>query len=99
MYKHLVKQWVPRDLPQFNTDFCVNDRIYRIALSPLHGLGLFRMDDLKVGYHKCTELMEYVGPSYNYNDWMRLVQYTGSMRRYGFPTNYLQLKDNDKNKG
>ena len=23
-YKHLVKQWVPRDIPQVNTDFCVN---------------------------------------------------------------------------
>ena len=40
-YKHLVKQWVPRDLPQVNTNFCVNERIYRIASSSLHGLGLF----------------------------------------------------------
>ena len=30
-YKHLVKQWVPRDLPKVNIDFCVNERIYRIA--------------------------------------------------------------------
>ena len=36
-YKHLVKQWVPRDLPQVNTDFCMNERTYRIALSLLHG--------------------------------------------------------------
>ena len=75
-YKHLVKQWVPRDIPQVNTDFCVNERIYRIAVSSLHGLGLFCMDGIKVGYDRCTELMEYVGPSYNYSDWMRLVQYT-----------------------
>ena len=34
-YKHLVKQWVPRDLPQVNTDFCVNEKIYRIASSSL----------------------------------------------------------------
>ena len=27
-YKHLVKQWVPKDLPQLNTYFCVNERIY-----------------------------------------------------------------------
>ena len=40
-YKHLVKQWVPRELPQVNTDFCVNERIYRIAPSSLHGLGFF----------------------------------------------------------
>ena len=40
--------------------------------------------------------MEYVGPSYNYSDWMRLVQYTRSMRRYGLSVNYLQLKDKDK---
>ena len=25
-YKHLVKKWVPRDLPQVNTDICVNER-------------------------------------------------------------------------
>ena len=36
-YKHLVKQWVPRDVPQVNTNFCVNERIYRIAPSSLHG--------------------------------------------------------------
>ena len=67
-YQHLVKQWVPRDLPKVNTDFCVNERIYRIAPSSLHGLGLFCMDGIKVGYGRCTELMEYVGPYYNYND-------------------------------
>ena len=61
-YKNLVKQWVPRDIPQVNTNFCVNERIYRFALSSLHGLGLFCMDDIKVGYGRCTELMEYVGP-------------------------------------
>ena len=76
MYKHLVKQWVTRDLPQVNNYFCVNERIYRIVPSSLHGLGLFCMDGIKVGYNRCTELMEYVGPSYNYNDWMHLVQYT-----------------------
>ena len=25
-YKHLVKQCVPRDIPQVNTDFCVNEK-------------------------------------------------------------------------
>ena len=30
-YKHLVKQWVPRDLPQVNIGFCVNERICIIA--------------------------------------------------------------------
>ena len=53
-YKHLVKQWVPRDIPQFKTNFCVNERIYRIASSSLHGLGLFCMDGIKVGYGRCT---------------------------------------------
>src|SRR5713226_8771877 len=53
-YQKLVKQWVSRDLPQVNTDFCVNERIYRIAPSSLHGLGLFCMDDIKVGYGRCT---------------------------------------------
>ena len=42
-YKNLVKQWVPRDIPQVNIDFCVNERTYRIAPSSLHGLGLFWM--------------------------------------------------------
>ena len=67
-YRHLVKQWVPRDIPQFNTNFCVKERIYRIALSSLHGLGLFCMDGIKVGYDRCTKLMEYVAPFYSYND-------------------------------
>ena len=57
-YQHLVKQWVPSDLPKVNTNFCVNERIYRIAPSSLHGLGLFCMDDIKVGYGRCTELMD-----------------------------------------
>ena len=75
-YKHIGKQWVPRDLSQVNTIFCVNERIYIIALLSLHGLGLFCMDGIKVSYGRCIELMEYVGPCYNYSDWMRLVQYT-----------------------
>ena len=98
-YKYLRKQWVPRNLPQLKTDFGVNERIYRIAPSSLHGLGLFCMDGIKVGYGRCTKLMEYGGPSYNYNDWMRLVKYTWSMCRYGLSINYLQLKDKDQNKG
>ena len=53
-YQHLVKQWVPSDIPQLNIYFFVNERIYRIALSSLHGLGLFCMDDIKVGYDRCT---------------------------------------------
>ena len=43
--------------------------------------------------------MEYVGPSYNYSDWMRLFQYTQIMCRYGLSKNYIQLKDKDQNKG
>ena len=43
--------------------------------------------------------MEYVGPCYNYSDWMCLVQYTRSMRRYGISVNYIQLKDKAQNKG
>lgn len=63
-YKHIVKQWVPKDLPEINTDFCVNERIYRITPSSLHGLGLFSMDGIKVCYDGLTELMKYVGPYY-----------------------------------
>ena len=40
-YKHLLKQWVPKELPKLDTNFCVNERMYRIALSSIHSLGLF----------------------------------------------------------
>ena len=53
-WQHLVKQWVPSDIPQVNTDFCVNERIYRIASLSLHGLGLFCINGIKFGYDRCT---------------------------------------------
>ena len=53
-YQHIVKQWVPSDIPQLNPYFCVNKRIYRISSLSLHGLGLFCMDDIKIGYGRCT---------------------------------------------
>ena len=43
--------------------------------------------------------MKYVGPCYSYKYWMWLVQYTQSMWRCGVTTNYIQLKNNDQNKG
>ena len=98
-YKHLRKQWVPKELPPINTNFCVNERIYRIAPSSLHGLGLFCMDGIKVCYNKVTKLMKYVGPCYSYKHWMQLVRYTRSMRKYALSVNYIQLKDKDENKG
>jgi hypothetical protein len=73
--------------------------MYRIAPSSLHGLGLFSMDGIKVGYGTVTELMEYVGPLYKYNHWLMLVRYMQSMRRYGVAANYIQLLDNNQNKG
>ena len=98
-YKHLVKQWELKDLPPLNTYFCVNERIFWIAPSSLHGLGLFCMDGIKVSYERCIELMEYVGPCYNYRDWMRLVQYTRNMHRYRLSANNLELKNNNQSKG
>ena len=65
-YIHLDKEWVPKELPPINTNFCVNERIYHKDPSSLHGLGLFSMDGIKVSYKKVVELMEYVGPCYNY---------------------------------
>jgi hypothetical protein len=47
-YKHLVKQWVPKELPPIDVDFVVNNRIYCIAPSSLHSLGLFSMDGIIV---------------------------------------------------
>jgi len=78
-YKYLVKQWVPKDLPQINTNFCFNERIYRIDPSSLHGLGIFSMDGIKVCYDGIIELMEYVGPCYIYKYWIQLFQYTKIM--------------------
>jgi hypothetical protein len=73
--------------------------MYHIAPSSLHGLGLFSMDGIKVGYGTVTELMEYVRPLYKYNHWLMLVRYTQSMRRYEVAANYIQLLDNNQNKG
>ena len=72
-YKHLLKQWVPKELLELDIDFCVNERMYCIAPSSIHGLGLFSMDGIKVKYGGLVELMDYVEPCYNYGDWLRLV--------------------------
>jgi hypothetical protein len=53
-YKHLVQPWVPKELPQLDTYFFINGRMYRIAPSFLHGLGLFSMDGIKVKYGHCN---------------------------------------------
>ena len=50
-YNHLVKQWVPKELPPIYVDFVVNNRTYRIAPSSLHGLGIFSMDGIIVKYN------------------------------------------------
>jgi hypothetical protein len=98
-YQHLLKQWVPKELPLLDTDFSVNNRMYHIAPSSLHGLGIFSMDGITVKYNSVIELMDYVRPCYGYNDWMLLVWYMRSMQRYALSTNYIQLVNNDKNKG
>jgi hypothetical protein len=72
-YKHILRPWVPNELPQLDTDFYVNERIYHIVMSSIHGLGLFFMNGIKVKYGGLVELMEYVEPCYNYGDWLRLV--------------------------
>ena len=53
-YKHPVKQLVPKDISELNTDFCVNEKIYRTVSLSLHGLGLFCMDGIKVSYDRYT---------------------------------------------
>ena len=82
-----------------DTEFYVNERMYRIAPSSIHGFGLFSMDGIKVKYGGLVELFEYVGPCYTYGVWLRLVQYMPSMRRYSLAANYIQLKDNNRHKG
>ena len=42
--------------------------------------------------------MEYVGPCYNYKNWMSIVQYRRSMHMYALSANYLQWKENDQSK-
>jgi hypothetical protein len=59
-YKHLVKQWVPKELPPIDDDFILNNRTYLITSSSLHGLGLFSMDGITMKYNTVTELMDYV---------------------------------------
>ena len=98
-YRNLVKRWLPKELPQMDMNCFLNGRIYHIAPSSLHGLELFSMDHIMVKYGTETELMEYVGPRYKYNDWLLLVQYKHSLQRYVVATNYLQLLDNNRNKG
>ena len=66
-YRHLVQPWVPKELPQVDTYFFIDGRMYHIAPSSLHGLGLFSMDGIKVEYGTATNLMEYARPLYKYN--------------------------------
>ena len=56
------------------------------------------MDGIKVSYKKVSELMEYVGPCYDYKSWMHIVQYKKSMHRYALLENYIQQKDNNQSK-
>ena len=98
-YIHLVKWWIPKELPQVDKYFFLNWRIYLIAPSSLHGLGLFFMNGIMVKYGTEIELIEYVWPGYKYNDWLLLVWYTLSMRRYRVAANYIQILDNNLNKG
>jgi hypothetical protein len=98
-YKHVVQQWEPNELPEVNIDFFIDGRMYHIAPSSLHGLGLFFIDGIKVDYGSITELMDFFIPLYKYNHWLMLVQYTQGMRRYGVATNYIQLLDNNQNIG
>lgn len=97
-YTHFHIEWVPKEIPLINTNFSFNKRIYHIAPSSLHGLGLFSMDDIKLNYNKLVELMEYVGPCYNFKNWMCIVQYNKSMCRYALLVNYIQCKENDQSK-
>jgi hypothetical protein len=73
-YKHIVKLWIPKDIPEINTNFYVNKRIYRIVPSSLHGLGLFSMEGIKFCYDGLNELMEYIGPYYIYKDWIQIYK-------------------------
>lgn len=64
-YKHLVKEWAPKDLIEINIVFSVDERIYCVTPSSLRGFGLFSMDGIQVFHGGLIELMEYVRPCYN----------------------------------
>ena len=51
-----------------------------------------------MSYNKVFELMEYVGPCYDYKSWMHIVRYKKSMRRYALFANYIQQQDNNQSK-
>ena len=51
-YTHLHKEWVHKELPPINIDFCIKERIYHIAPSSLHGLGLFSIDGIRLVIEK-----------------------------------------------
>ena len=61
-YTHIEKEWVTNELPPIITNFCVNERIYHIATSSLHGLGIFSMNEIKACSKKVVEMMKYVIP-------------------------------------
>ena len=49
-YTNIVKCWLPKEVPQVDTGFFLNWRIYHISTSSLHGLGLFSLDGIMVKY-------------------------------------------------
>ena len=44
------------------------------------------MDGIKVSYNKVFELMEYVGPYYNYSNWMQIFLTKGGSCPYNDET-------------
>jgi hypothetical protein len=56
-YKHILQRWTPKELPEVDTNLFICGRMYCIAPSSLHGLGLFSMDGIKIDYNTVTELI------------------------------------------
>jgi len=73
--------------------------MYRIDPLYIHGLGIFSIDGIKMKDGGLVDFMEYVRPCYKYGYWLMLVPYIPSMWRYTVPAYYIQLKENDHNKG
>lgn len=51
-----------------------------------------------VTYNTIVEFLDYVGPYYNYNNCMWIVQLKKTMCRYALSENYIQCKENDQSK-
>ena len=79
MYRNYLKDWEPNPIPEDNTNFSIDERTYQISSFSLDGFWFFTMVGVNVPYNSEVELMEYVGPKYDYMHSSKLMRYLKSM--------------------